>query len=179
MGKNVATLIILFFTSCNFPDNNGGAPTFPQYIRPHVTYDSLPGYYNPATLMFTIRFVGEENNMPVRVSTGDTLRWLLMFFRADEWVEGLNAITDPDWYWYDSVHVGEEISLQTQYQITRANYDGYSQIKLMYRMDAYVIDLDSIKQILIPDTIDNHIGYHENEWEFGFNHVTGDTATGF
>lgn len=181
----IAILFTFFLAMCEFPfgSDTGGKPTPSQYIRPSVTYNSLPGYNEPATLTFTIEFVGEENAMPVRDATGDTLRWLLLFFRADEWLEGMNEVTNSSWYWYDSVYVGKEMSFAPRYQVTRSNYDGYSDVQLRYRMDPTSITRDSIDKILTPDTVHTdetiYNTYSANEWNFGFNHISGDTTTGF
>lgn len=127
-----------------------------DYTEVTVEYDSLPGYYMPAALQFTITVTGRNGQL--LTARGDTLRYLTLWFEGGDSVEGTNAASDT--LWSQAVIIGQTLQFHPAFQVTRWSEQG----GIWYTI--------TIHHVWSPQPITTKVDSGWSDWMFVFNPVT-------
>jgi len=173
--------LTIVLMTCENPSEGDGAPIPPiaKYVQISEQHDALPGFNEPESIDFEVTFTGDDDQMPY--NDGHIVPWLLIFLTKSDQLEGVNSTATGNWYWYDSVSVGDQVSLSPSYQLNVDERYGY-RISLNFAMHTTAVSQDSILQIMTPDTNHlDHVAYDHTwgAWNFDFHLTSGEITTGF
>lgn len=114
----LSLLALLLSLTCTGPTNNDGegAPLLPSYLNVTLNFEELPGYLEPAELVFEAAVIGDSGNF-VTTWEGDTLGQLWLSFVTSDWVEAVGF--DPDSLWSGPYEIGQIITLRPVFQHTK------------------------------------------------------------
>jgi len=108
--------LFAFIVFCGLFDNRKtGGTHLPRWLDVKLNFDRLPNPQNTTQIIFDIKVIGDDYQFTVNKKTGDTLNYLCMKFKPDNWVVPVNE--DAKIRWQGKVNIGQKIKLKPEFTI--------------------------------------------------------------